>query len=249
MNLTFNSKHSMDDIGLRMRSKVRHILPEPKTAFEDLPGVDGEYDFTDVNPDGRTKYKPFTEEIVFSMIEANSAAVRVKAKQVADWLACGEQQLIYEDEPDVYYLARVINRMDIENQLIKLKTFTAQFKCRPYGFALSEVSETYSGIVAPENKVISNPGIYVKPKITITGSFTTLTLTVGTKTLSYSEALSAAEIVIDCDDMSCIKDGSTNKNNKLSGSFFELENGNNTLEIGGTGLNCDVTVSFRPRYR
>ena len=244
--LTFNSKHSFTDMGLKMQSKVRHILPEPKTVYEDLPGVDGEYDFSEVNPDGRTKYKPFVDEIGFTIIAANAAAVRVKAHEIASWLACGEKQLQYDDDPGKYWLARVINKLDIESQLVKLKSFTAQFKCQPLGYGLTEIDETYTGIVAAADKVIANPGTFVKPKITITGTFTTLTLSCGGKTLTYSEAIAGATIVID--NFHCIKDGSINVGSKLSGNFFEFVNGNNTLSIGGTGLNCSITVSFRPTY-
>lgn len=248
MDLIFNGTHSSNDLGLKMYSKVRHILPEPKLVYEDIPGTDGEYDFSEVNPDNRTKYKPFTEEITFSIIELNSTAIRIKAREIAKWLSCGEQKLIYDDEPNVYYLARIINKLDIENQLIKLKSFTALFKCRPYGYALNELSESFEGIIIGESQIINNPGTYVKPVITITGTFSTLTLTLVDKTLTYSDAINEAEIVIDCENMSCVKDEYINKNNKLSGEFFEFENGNNILEIDGTNLNCNVEVRFRPRY-
>lgn len=244
--LTFNNKHSFTDMGLKMYSKVRNILPEPKTVYEDLPGVDGEYDYSDVNPDGRTKYRPFVDEIGFYLIEPNAAAVRTKAHQIAAWFACGESQLKYDDETGLYWIARIINKLDVESQLVRLKGFTAQFKCQPFAYGDSLVEAEYTGIVAPSDKVISNPGTFVKPKITITGSFTTLTLACGGKTLTYSEAIAGATIVID--NFHCIKDGNINKGNKLSGSFFEFANGNNTLSIGGTGLNCTVAVSFRPQY-
>jgi predicted phage tail component-like protein len=243
--LKFNNKHSTE-LGLNMLSKRRNILPEPVIITEELPGMDGDYDYSNVNPDGRTKYKPFVDEIEFSFIEKNPANVRTKAHSIASWLACGESQLMYDDDPGKYWLARIINKLDIESQLVRLKSFTAQFKCQPYGYAVDEVQEVYEGIAAPVDKVIANPGTYVKPKITVTGSFTTLTLTCGGKTLTYSEAINGATIVID--NMQCIKDGAINVGNKLSGSFFEFVNGDNTLSIGGTGLNCSITVSFRPRY-
>jgi phage-related protein len=231
-----------------MYSKVRHILPEPKLVYEDLPGVDGEYDFSDVNPDGRTMYKPFVEEITFTLLENDSTAFRQKSRQIASWLACGEKVLVYEDEPNVYYLARVVNRLDIENQLVKVKAFTAQFKCKPFGYAFTEDTFTLNSIIEQDEMEIDNQGTYVKPIITIQGSFTTLVLTILEKTLTYNEALSNAEIVIDCEKMSCIKDGAINKNNKLSGSFLVLENGTNFLQISGTGLNCDISVTFRQRF-
>ena len=43
--LTFNGRHS-SEFGLVMFSRNRPILPEPKLVAEDIPGMDGEYDFS-----------------------------------------------------------------------------------------------------------------------------------------------------------------------------------------------------------
>jgi len=243
--LTFNGKHSFTDMGLIMFSKNRPIRPEPKSIIEDIPGMDGELDYSAVNPDNRVKYKSVTDEIEFLFAEKSMANVRTKAHLIAAWLACGEAQLIYDDDPNVYYLAMAANRLDLENQIIKLRRFTIQFKRRPFGFSTTLFNQAYV-VTEPASKVIANPGLFVRPKFTLTGVFTTLTLTCGSKTLTYNEANAGASIVID--NMQCIKDGSINKNNMLSGEFFEFVNGNNTLIIGGTGLNCTVTVTFRPQY-
>lgn len=243
--LTFNGKHSYTDMGLVMVSKNRPILPEPYNITEELPGVDGDYDYSAVNPDGRVKYKPITDEIEFSFKEKSPANIRTKAHTIALWLACGQQQLRYDDDPGKYYLAKVINKLELESQIIRLKTFTVQFKRQPFAYALTEESHNYT---VPGNKTINNPGTFVKPKFTITGTFTTLALSCGGKTMTYSEAIAGATLVIDCDKMICIKDESINMSNKLSGSFFEFAAENNVLTIGGTGLDCTVNVSFRPQY-
>jgi predicted phage tail component-like protein len=243
--LSFNGIHC-SEYGLVMRSKNRPILPEPKIVAEDIPHRDGELDYSAVNPDGRVKYKPVTFEINFAFVERSMANVRTKAHSIAAWLSCGEAQLSFDDDTGKYWMAKVVNKLDIENEMISLRNFTVQFKCHPYAFATSETTVTYEDIIAPVDKVINNPGTYVLPKITVTGSFSTLTLSCDGKTLTYSEALDESEIVID--NFHCIKDGNINKGNKLSGQFFEFANGNNTLSIGGTDLDIDVTVSFRAQY-
>jgi predicted phage tail component-like protein len=245
--LTFNGKHSYTDMGLTMFSKNRPILAEPKIITEDISGTDGEYDFSAVNPDNRITYKSVVDEIEFSFADKSMANVRAKAHTIAQWLACGEAQLSYDDDLNKYYLAKVTNKLDLENQMVRLRKFTANFR-HGFAYATTETTVTYTNITTAVDKVIANPGTYVKPKFTITGTFTTLTLTCGGKTLTYSEAIAGATLVIDCDKMTCIKDGTINMSNKLSGSFFEFANDNNTLTIGGTGLNCTVAVNFRPQY-
>ena len=135
--LTFNGRHS-SEFGLVMFSRNRPILPEPKIVAEDLPGMDGEYDFSAVNPDGEIKYKPRMLDIDFTIKERNPYWLRLKANQIAAWLSCGEQKLVFDDEPNKYYLATVANKLDLGNQILSIKTFTVHFRCRPmkYGIAL-----------------------------------------------------------------------------------------------------------------
>jgi predicted phage tail component-like protein len=116
-----------------MESKNRPIMPEPKIIVEEAAGTDGDYDYTDSNPEGRTKYKPLPHDIGFSLKERDMAVLRIRAHEIANWLACGEQQLIYDDETAVFYLARVINKLDLENQIVALRRFNVQWKCRPSG--------------------------------------------------------------------------------------------------------------------
>jgi phage-related protein len=131
-----------------MFSRNRPILPEPKIVAEDLPGMDGEYDFSAANPDGEVKYKPRMQDIDFTLKERNPTRLRAKANQIAAWLACGEKQLIFDDEPDKYYLATVSNKLDLDNQILSIKKFTVHFKCRPmkYGVNIegSDIWDTFN---------------------------------------------------------------------------------------------------------
>jgi predicted phage tail component-like protein len=244
--LTFNGVHS-NSLGLIMSSKNRPMLPEPKTVYEDLPGIDGEYDFSAANPDGRVKYKPVVHEIEFAFAEKNMSSVRAKARQVAAWLAVGEKQLAFDDEPGVYWLATVINKLDIEGQFTAVRRVTIHFRCRP--MAISNTVTTVTQVVTSGTNVsVSNPGQHVRPVVRITGSCTSFSLSTGGKTLSCSQSMIGAEIVLDCEKMQAIKDGGININTKCSGSFLELAPGMNTITIAGVNLNFTVSIEFRARY-
>lgn len=263
----FNGLHSYNDFGLIMLSKNRPILSEPKLVVEDVPGTDGEYDYSDCNPDNRTKYKPRPHDIEFSLKERNPALVRIKAHEIANWLACGEQQLIYDDETAVFYLARVANKLDLENQIVSVKRFTVQWKCRPYAYSVVKSTDQiqfgqglmlgygYKLDMVPlifavtEAKTLSiyNPGRFVKPLIRITGAFTNISFTANGKTLTYGAASASGTIDIDCEKQQAIK-GTDNVNNNVSGDYIEFKNGDNTLQITGTGLNCTVSLIFRYLY-
>ena len=244
--LTFNGTHS-GTLGLIMSSKNRPMLPEPKTVYEDLPGIDGEYDYSAVNPDGRVKYMPVVHEVEFAFAERSMAAVRTKARQIAAWLAVGEKQLIFDDEPGVYWLATVVNKLDIEGQFTAARRITVQFRCRPmaYATALTTITQIVTGTT---NIALTNPGWYVRPVIRITGSCTSFTITCGGKALACSQALLDSEVEIDFEAMQAIKDDSININNKCSGEFLELAPGANTITITGVSLNFTAVVEYRARY-
>lgn len=265
--ITFNNMHSYNDLKLHARVVRRPILPEPKLVIEEPSGVDGEYDYSDVNPDGRTKYRSVTHEVELALIEKNPALIRMRVREIARWLACGEQRLIYDDEPAVFYLARVINRLDPEAQLIKLRQLVVQFRCRPFGYSSVESNQqlqrgvglmrgygfrrdmapTVFTVTAPVTLNIYNPGTYVKPLIRVTGSCSSISFTCNGRTVSYNAALAGETLEIDCQKMQAYK-GAVNVNNNTSGDYIEFANGNNQLSIGGTGLNCTVTLVYRYLY-
>jgi predicted phage tail component-like protein len=267
IGLTFNGKHSYRDFGLRMYSPSRPF-PEPKIVSEDMATMDGELDFTEANPQGRTLYKPVTHEIELRMIEMELAKVRSKAHKIAMWLLCGEKPLIYDDKSGVYYLARVINKLDLERELIQLRKITVQFKCRPFAQSFNQSNESLTrgeglmrgydykrgmtpliyNITAPTTLNIYNPGIYVKPLIRISGSFTTISFTYGDKTINCNQAVSSGTLDIEFSKMQALLNSTTKYNNYVNGEFFELANGDNALQISGTGLNCTVTLIFRYQY-
>lgn len=245
--LTFNGKHSFTDFGLITYSKNRPILAEPKIIIEDIQGIDGEYDFSDVNPDNRTKYKSKVHEIEFTVKESNLVSLREKAHQIAEWLACGEKQLVYDDEPTVFYLGKVINKLDLENQIRTVKRFTVQFRCKPYAYLIDQ-STTNKTITGNTTITVNNAGTYVKPLIKVNGSCDNITFAVNGKTFFYNSPVIPSQVLdIDCEKMEVLK-GSFNITQNSTGDFLELINGTNTIQVTGTNLNCTVSVIFRPRF-
>jgi phage-related protein len=197
--------------------------------------------------------------------------LRILAHQVAVWLACGEKPLTYDDETPVYYLARVTNKIDLETQIIRVKKFTVQFKCRPYAYSAVTSNEqiefgkglmcgygyrfdmvpTVYNIISNATKSIYNPGTWVKPVIRVVGTCSSISFAVNGKTLAYGAAVNG-QIDIDCYKQEAYKDGvssqANNVLNNVSGDWLEMINGDNTLQISGTDLNCTVTFIFNYLY-
>lgn len=259
MNFTFNGQSSAD-FGLVVKSKDRPLLPRIRQTYETVPGRDGTYDFSDNTLEDRVL------EVTCSFVAASVGELRYVARNLAAWLyTTAKSQLIFDDEPDIYYMGRLENQVSLD-QLVALGEFTLQFRCEPIAYYLYEAAgETLdqSTILYRERRLyedyvfnvgsravvtVDNFGTApVAPIIVITGSATTLSITCGSNTLTYGEALSSSTLTIDNDKMTATV-GAANKLNKLSGSFIVLPPGIQTVTIDGTGLNLTVTFKVYVRF-
>ncbi|RKL63014.1 hypothetical protein DXT63_08440 [Thermoanaerobacteraceae bacterium SP2] len=148
LGFTFNGHHS-SEYEIYMRSRNRQLLPSIRQVEEVIPGMHGVYDYS-------------SGELEDRIIEVDCAIVgdlRSKARQIASWLYSATRgKLIFDDEPDKYYLAKINNRIDLE-QTINLGRFTLQFKCEP--FAYTDKSLSFS--TKPEVIIINSQGTYKTP--------------------------------------------------------------------------------------
>jgi predicted phage tail component-like protein len=265
--ITFNGKHSYNDYGLLVKS-VNRPIAEPKIIATDVDAVDGSFDFSEVNPDGRTKYKDKVITVTFMQIESIANA-QTRAREISRWLNCGETQLIFDDEPGLFYLAKMNNKIDLETQVVALREFSVQFKCRPYAYSIIQSNQqiqfgqglqlgygyrfdmtptVYSITTDYEILNIYNPGDYVKPVIIITGTADEIELSCNGKTLSFNSALGSGEtLTLDCSKYQSTV-SNLNANNAISGNYFEFKNGNNTLYVSGTNLDINIQIVFRYTY-
>jgi phage-related protein len=108
-----------------------------------------------------------------------------------------------------------------------------------YGFY--DLAGGLTGNIPNVGKLIS------RPTITITGSFTTLSISTNGKTFSFSEAMSNKTMVINGEALT-VQVAGVNKLSKMSGDFIELLAGDNTVIISGTGINCDITFNVYPKF-
>ncbi len=149
LGFSFDGIHC-GSFGIIMRSKNRPVLPEPKRVIEEIPARHGVYDFSAANPYGRVMYNQREVSVECRVVCKSVEDLRQTARQIAQWLSCGEARLIFDDEPFVYYLASVANRIDLEQQVGKVGGFTLLFDCRPFAY-----STICSGIVPAYGEEIS----------------------------------------------------------------------------------------------
>lgn len=256
---TYRGKHS-SEIPVTLLGYTIHA-PELRENEDDVPGRHGVVD-------SGTELGKREIELEL-MLESNGEhSMESRRRSLVAWLhpfAYGD--LVFDDAPDVRWEAKYAGKLGIE-QISRFGVFTVTMKCaKPFGIQIDEAGGTLLDsdiildsdvrlddqytfeVTTPESIEVNNYGTApVYPIIEITGTFTTLTVEIGGLSLTYGEALASGTLIIDCDDMSA-RIGSTDKSGEVGGRIDQqLAVGVNTVQIGGTGLNCSVSFRFHPLY-
>lgn len=243
------------------------ILSSTRDKTKQVGGRHGLYHF------GTTlAEKPITLEC--AMVASTAYELQQAVNALADHLTDGrgvpkEMDLIWDIEPYKVYKVRYAGNAPLPELVHALGTFTlplvaydpfASFRYEAGSITLdSEIfldrddirlGDAYTFDVAAAGSVeVNNFGnLNIRPIIEVTGSFTTLSLTVNGKTFGYTEALAAQTLIIDGEQYK-VRIGSVNKLSKKTGDFLELIPGINTVTIGGMGLNCSISFRFHPKFK
>lgn len=260
------------EYGIYCKTEKRSLLPALRRREFEIYGKSGIIDI------GNNDYAPKIMTVKLTYIGANLVDLRSKARLLASWLNSSTWgKLIFDDEPDKYYLARVKDGIDLSN-ILMAGEMTVEFECQPFAYMCTSTGsdptwdeadfpwitdipwnmvQSYQfSATGTTNYTFEHPGTQEigcyspqgsKFDIIVSGSWTTLELTLNGKTLEYTESGSGL-LVIDNVDMEVKLDGA-NKLSKLDGdvdSFLSVVPGENTIEISGTGLNVTVTIDFTP---
>lgn len=256
------------------KSVSRSMLPAVQPRMIQIYGKSGVIDY------GGGDYSTRKITMHIAYIGSNYAELRSRAREIAAWLASENwAKLSINDEPDKYYLARVINGIDLDT-VKRLGQADITFECQPFAIMATDTGadptweeadfpwitdipwnmvESYSFSASePASFTFNNPGTQVigsdspqgsKFNIIISGSWSTLALTLNEKSLEYTEAGSGT-LTIDNVNMEVKLDG-INKLSKLNGdidSFLTVIPSENTIELDGTGLDVSVIIDFAPMW-
>lgn len=172
MGFTFNNTHS-GAMGVVFRSVDRTLLPAKRVTQYTIPGKSGTYDIGD-----GYENREIVCEISFVGAGHTYAGVRTRARAVAGWLS-GGGLLIFDDEPDRAYTAKVIEGVSIE-QIAVTGRCEVIFSCAPFAESIEYNQQTARSVSLPHTEVVNVEGsqetdclIY----ITARGSITNLTVT------------------------------------------------------------------------
>lgn len=124
--LKFKDKHSFNDFGLIMKSVDRSLLPAVKRQQIDITFLDGKYDLQN-----EPVYDNRIITVLFVYHFKTLYEMQTKKRQMAAWLSGAVGKLIFDDEPDKFYEAKLYEAVPIEQSLRRMAVQIA-FECQPY---------------------------------------------------------------------------------------------------------------------
>jgi len=129
LGFKFGENHS-DDFKIVMKSINRPILGNMIPRENESYGRDG---FTDYE-NNRVSKRIISVYCTFEASSIND--LRNSIRNVSKWLySKNAEKLIFDDEPDKYYLARIYNQIDLES-FTRYGIFKIVFECQPWAFNL-----------------------------------------------------------------------------------------------------------------
>lgn len=196
---------------------------------------------------------------------------RIKNKLVAflfdEYRQPREFKLSFDYEQDKYYIAKIASQFTPE-MLFQMDQFDLpiiandptkhflleadEIKVGSHIPFLSRVRPARHSFVITTNqsiKVIHDGTIAILPRITISGSATSVTLTNtrNNKSFTITNIVSSKPIVIYGENY-LVTEGGNDSFSKLVGDFLELLPGDNNITISGSGLNLTISFKYRAQF-
>ena len=131
---SFNNRHS-SEFEIFMKSDDRTLLPAKTQAAYMIPGRDGTYDSSDFDYQNRI----ITVQIAFFGSGKDMESLRKKVRDIAKWLS-GQGNLIFDDEPDKAYTAKVTSGISL-SQIVRQGQATISFDCQPFAESVQYLTE------------------------------------------------------------------------------------------------------------
>lgn len=133
-------KHSFEDWGLTLASPPPHTFPEAKKYLTDIPGGDGQIDFTEMVC-GRAVYDRRSFSISFGAVKPRREWLPFM-QQFAYEYHGRERKIIYDDEPDFYYIGRLAVDTDFE-RVATLGKFSVKVDAEPFRYSVVSSAEPW----------------------------------------------------------------------------------------------------------
>lgn len=161
-----------------------------------------------------------------------------KFDDIKKWLT-GSGEVIFSNEPDKYYKARIINKITLDQVLKKFHSGVVQFECQPFGYFI----DGKDSLELEKPTSLHNPGtIYSEPTLTIWGTGD-ITLEINTETIKLTGV--NEYITLNSELELCHKEKIHNQGFRMYGEFPRFEVGENKISWKGNVSKVLVEPKWR----
>ena len=226
--ILWNDKDSRDIKGLLISELPPVTKPNIRVKETVIDGVDGS----------------LIEELGYESYD-KTVAIGLKIGADIDKIIeffTGSGEVIFSNEPDKYYIARIVKSIDF-SRLLRFNVAKVTFRVQPFKYKKAEVAREATSDT--HSVVVRNDGNHTaKPIITLTGSGT-IELSVNNNVVfTYTFPAGDDTVVIDCEKQDAYW-GNTLKNRNMVGEFPIFEKGINAITWNGAVESIRITKYSR----
>ena len=151
----------------------------------------------------------------------------------------GEGNLIFSNEDDKLYKAKIINQIDYQ-RLLRFKTANVTFRVQSFKYSTSEISKKVDITDETSINFYNNGNVESKPQIKIYGTGVINFKLEGRTIFTYTFSSDDTYVVIDSDKQDAYV-GSILKNRFMNGDFPIFQKGKNTISWDGTITKIEIS--------
>ncbi len=151
----------------------------------------------------------------------------------------GEGNLIFSNEDDKLYKAKIINQIDYQ-RLLRFKTANITFRVQPFKYSANEISKKVDITDETSINFYNNGNVESKPQIKIYGTGVINFKLEGRTIFTYTFSSDDTYVVIDSDKQDAYV-GSILKNRFMNGDFPIFQKGKNTISWDGTITKIEIS--------
>ncbi|MCW6124242.1 distal tail protein Dit [Clostridium sporogenes] len=208
--------------GLKIISLPNITTPEKREEKIIIPGRDGYLTQSDGSYEGEVK------PVEFDYFDD-------RFDDIKQWLT-GSGEVIFSNEPDRYYKARIINKLDLARVLEKFHSGIIQFDCQPFGYLQDELIE-----ITNSTTIYNQANVNSQPYIKIYGNGYA-TLKINNEVIKLTNISDYIEL--DSEMMECYK-SNVPLNHLMIGNFPIFQVGENNI----SWTNNISKIEIIPRWR
>lgn len=222
------------NMGITLAGPVAIVRPEERVTHIEIPGRSG--DLTQLEG----------ENVFNSYIQTATIQVKggYRVRDAYRWLR-GSGYVTFSGEPDRRQPARIIGAITLDKHSHNLDTWVGeiQFYCQP----LKELLQSKTDEITTSGSTIYNSGdVTEKPKITMTASATTASISIGGNSILMTGITSGVKYVLDSEVQEMVTlSGGTSVTKLTVGEFPIIPVGSQT--VTGTGWS-KLEIERRERF-